>query len=194
MLHEPIMPNPAVRSRGESPPRLSLRKVPENIGTPPPPRCIISHVISLSATNRNSGPPARLALEDGSVFAGAAFGNTEPRSFGGEVCFNTSLSGYQEVLTDPSYAGQIVTMTYPLIGNYGVNEEDHESQKVQVKGFVIRELANRVSNFRSTLTLQDWLCQQGITGISGIDTRSLTRKLRIDGAMNGSLAGNDRSG
>lgn len=131
---------------------------------------------------------ARLALVDGSVFSGMAFGDTQPRSIGGEVCFNTSLSGYQEVLTDPSYAGQIVTMTYPLIGNYGVNEDDDESSKIHVKGFVVRELANRDSNYRSTKKLHEWMSEQGITGISGIDTRALTRKLRIDGAMNGVLS------
>lgn len=141
------------------------------------------------ATNpHRPASPARLALEEGSVFTGEAFGDTRPRSIGGEVCFNTSLSGYQEVLTDPSYAGQIVTMTYPLIGNYGVNEDDHESQHIHVKGFVVRQLANRVSNYRSTKKLEDWLAKQGITGICGIDTRALTRKLRIDGAMNGVLS------
>ncbi len=135
-------------------------------------------------------PPvtARLALEDGSVFTGSAFGSLEPRTIDGEVCFNTSLTGYQEVLTDPSYAGQIVTMTYPLIGNYGVNLEDLESQRVQVSGFVVRELSNLASNYRSTQKLEDWLAQYGVTGIAGIDTRALTRKLRIDGAMDGVLS------
>ncbi|MFP4145504.1 MAG: glutamine-hydrolyzing carbamoyl-phosphate synthase small subunit [Phycisphaeraceae bacterium] len=132
-------------------------------------------------------PPARLALADGSVFVGRAFGDPTPRVVEGEVCFNTSLSGYQEVLTDPSYAGQIVTMTYPLIGNYGVNEEDLESARVQVSGFVVRELSPRASNHRATATLEKWLADQGVTGITGIDTRALTRKLRIEGAMNGVL-------
>lgn len=133
-------------------------------------------------------PPARLALEDGSVFHGRAFGYLEPRTMDGEVCFNTSLSGYQEILTDPSYAGQIVTMTYPLIGNYGVNDADVESRAVFVRGFVVRELANLASNFRATRTLQDWLAEHHVTGISGIDTRALTRRIRIDGAMNGVLS------
>ena len=131
---------------------------------------------------------ARLALEDGSVFRGYAFGRVEPRTIDGEVCFNTSLCGYQEILTDPSYAGQIVTMTYPLIGNYGVNEDDLESGGVHVRGFVVRELANRQSNYRSTSKLEAWLNEVGVTGIEGLDTRALTRKLRIDGAMKGVLS------
>jgi len=135
----------------------------------------------------HSETPARLALEDGSVFDGYAFGDTSPRCVEGEVCFNTALSGYQEVLTDPSYAGQIVTMTYPLIGNYGVNLDDLESQKAQVSGFVVRELAARQSNYRATARLEAWLAEQGVTGITGIDTRALTRKLRVDGAMDGVL-------
>src|SRR5687767_7422262 len=133
-------------------------------------------------------PPAKLALQDGTVFHGRAFGDLRPRSIDGEVCFNTSLSGYQEVLTDPSYFGQIVTMTYPLIGNYGVNEQDLESSRVWVSGFVVRELSNVASNYRSTLKLEDWLAKQGVTGITGIDTRALTRKLRVQGAMNGVLS------
>ncbi len=132
--------------------------------------------------------PARLALEDGSVFLGSAFGNTQPRHVDGEVCFNTSLSGYQEILTDPSYAGQIVTMTYPLIGNYGVNEADLESARPQVRGFVVRELSNIASNYRATARVEEWLASHGVTGITGIDTRALTRKLRIDGAMDGVLS------
>ncbi|GAB4196405.1 MAG: glutamine-hydrolyzing carbamoyl-phosphate synthase small subunit [Phycisphaeraceae bacterium] len=137
--------------------------------------------------NEPKHPHARLALEDGSVFTGTAFGDTTPRCIEAEVCFNTSLSGYQEVLTDPSYAGQIVTMTYPLIGNYGINEADLESERVQVSGFVVRELSHIPSNFRSTSALSDWLAEQGVTGISGIDTRALTRKLRTEGAMDGVL-------
>ena len=138
-------------------------------------------------------PPAKLALADGSVFHGYAFGDPAPKSIDGEVCFNTSLSGYQEILTDPSYAGQIVTMTYPLIGNYGVNEHDPESRGVFVRGFVVRELANRASNYRSDHALEDWLAKLGVLGITGIDTRALTRKLRITGAMNGVLSNEDRS-
>jgi len=133
-------------------------------------------------------PIARLALEDGSVFIGHAFGLLEPHTIEGEVCFNTSLSGYQEILTDPSYAGQIVTMTYPLIGNYGVNPEDLESTAVHVRGFVVRELSNIASNFRSNRKLEDWLGEHRVTGIAGIDTRALTRRLRIAGAMNGVLS------
>lgn len=131
---------------------------------------------------------ARLALEDGSVFTGTAFGDLTPKSTDGEVCFNTSLTGYQEILTDPSYAGQIITMTYPLIGNYGVNEQDIESAKIFARGFVVRELSNLVSNFRSTQKLEDWLAASKITGITGIDTRALTRKLRITGALKGVLS------
>lgn len=131
---------------------------------------------------------AKLALEDGSVFQGQAFGDLSPRSTAGEVCFNTSLTGYQEVLSDPSYYGQIVTMTYPLIGNYGVNEADAESRRVWVSGFVVRELALVASNFRATLQLEEWLAKAGVTGVTGIDTRALTRKLRIKGALNGILS------
>jgi len=139
-------------------------------------------------TASTSHAPARLALTDGSVFVGRAFGDLTPRTTDGEVCFNTSLTGYQEILTDPSYAGQIVTMTYPLIGNYGVNEQDVESRKIFVRGFVVRELANVASNFRSTQKLEQWLAESGVTGITGIDTRALTRKLRTAGAMNGVLS------
>ncbi|MEM1211683.1 MAG: glutamine-hydrolyzing carbamoyl-phosphate synthase small subunit [Planctomycetota bacterium] len=130
---------------------------------------------------------ARLALEDGTVFRGTAFGDTSPRVVEGEACFNTSLSGYQEVLTDPSYAGQIVTMTYPLIGNYGVNPEDVESGKPSVRGFVVRELARSASNHRSTQRVEQWLAEHGVLGIAGIDTRALTRRLRSDGAMDAVL-------
>jgi carbamoyl-phosphate synthase small subunit len=131
---------------------------------------------------------ARLALEDGSVFVGEAFGDTAVKTLDAEVCFNTSLSGYQEVLTDPSYAGQIVTMTCPLIGNYGVNDGDLESSRAQPRGFVVRELSNIASNYRATRELSDWLADQGITGISGVDTRALTRKLRTQGALKGALS------
>jgi len=126
---------------------------------------------------------AILALEDGSVFHGQGFGARA--SAGGEVCFNTSMTGYQEILTDPSYKGQIVTMTYPLIGNYGVNEVDVESWRPHVAGFVIRELSPVVSNWRSDSSLGDYLKKNGIPGIQGIDTRALTKKLRVRGAMNG---------
>ncbi|MEQ9453015.1 MAG: glutamine-hydrolyzing carbamoyl-phosphate synthase small subunit [Phycisphaeraceae bacterium] len=128
-------------------------------------------------------PTARLALEDGVVFSGQAFGHRAPAVVEGEACFNTSLTGYQEVLTDPSYAGQIVTMTCPLIGNYGVTPEDLESTKIHLRGFVVRELANRESNHRSEQQLSAWLDEQGVVGITGIDTRALTRRLRVVGAL-----------
>jgi len=140
-----------------------------------------------SADKTPATVPARLALEDGTVFPGTAFGDTSPKAVDAEVCFNTSMAGYQEILTDPSYAGQIVTMTYPLIGNYGVNDDDLESARPQVEGFVVRELANRQSNYRSTAKLEAWLASHGVTGISGIDTRALTRRLRTRGALNGVL-------
>ncbi len=129
---------------------------------------------------------AILALEDGSVFPGQAFGARATAT--GEVCFNTSMTGYQEILTDPSYKGQIVTMTYPLIGNYGVNEQDVESWKPHVAGFVIRELSPVVSNWRADSSLGDYLTKHGIPGIQGIDTRALTKKLRVTGALTGCLS------
>ena len=128
----------------------------------------------------------KLALEDGTVYTGEAFGADGTHD--GEVCFNTSLMGYQEILTDPSYCGQIVTMTYPLIGNYGVTEEDIESARPQVEGFVIKELARRRSNFRATGSLEAYLKHFGIVGIEGVDTRAITRKLRIQGALRGSIS------
>ncbi len=129
---------------------------------------------------------AILALEDGSVFHGQAFGARATAA--GEVCFNTSMTGYQEILTDPSYKGQLVTMTYPLIGNYGVNDQDVESWAPHVAGFVIRELSPVVSNWRADRSLADYLSQHGIPGIQGIDTRSLTKKLRVRGALSGCLS------
>ena len=128
---------------------------------------------------------AILALEDGTVFKGQAFGATE--SVAGEVCFNTSMTGYQEILTDPSYKGQIVTMTYPLIGNYGVNDQDIESYETHTSGFVIRELSPVVSNYRSDCSLNEYMVKNNIPGIQGIDTRALTKKLRVRGSMNGYL-------
>ena len=122
-----------------------------------------------------------LALEDGTVFEGEGFGAAGESC--GEAVFNTSLTGYQEVLTDPSYSSQIVTMTYPLIGNYGVNDADVESDKVQVSGFVVKECCPYPSNFRSQKTLHDYLKESGIVGVAGIDTRKLTRRLRIVGAL-----------
>ena len=129
---------------------------------------------------------AILALEDGTVFRGKGFGARA--STCGEVCFNTSMTGYQEILTDPSYKGQIVTMTYPLIGNYGVNTQDVESWRPHVAGFAIRELSPVVSNWRADCALGDYLEQHGIPGIQGIDTRALTKKLRVRGALNGFIS------
>ena len=134
---------------------------------------------------------AILALEDGSVFHGTGFG--AKASACGEVCFNTSMTGYQEILTDPSYKGQIVTMTYPLIGNYGVNTQDVESWRPHAAGFVIRELSPVVSNWRSDSSLGDYLETNGIPGIQGIDTRALTKKLRVRGALNGFISTEDIS-
>src|SRR5206468_3235251 len=132
---------------------------------------------------------AKLALEDGTVYTGRAFG-AEGERFG-EVVFNTSMTGYQEVLTDPSYKGQIVTMTYPLIGNYGVNSEDIESSKPQVEGFLVRELTRMPSNFRSQGTVDAYLAEHGVIGMEGIDTRSLVRRIRLRGAMTGVLSTTD---
>src|ERR1700691_4696857 len=129
---------------------------------------------------------AILALEDGSVFVGRGFGAKAQAC--GEVCFNTSMTGYQEILTDPSYKGQIVTMTYPLIGNYGVNSQDVESWKPHAEGFVIRELSPVVSNWRADSSLEKYLEENGIPGIQGIDTRALTKKLRVRGALNGFIS------
>ena len=134
---------------------------------------------------------AVLALEDGSVFHGEGFGARA--SACGEVCFNTSMTGYQEILTDPSYKGQIVTMTYPLIGNYGVNLQDVESWRPHASGFVIRELSPVVSNWRADFSLAEYLEKNGIPGIQGIDTRALTKKLRVRGALNGFISTEDIS-
>ncbi|MEZ0390184.1 MAG: carbamoyl-phosphate synthase domain-containing protein, partial [Verrucomicrobium sp.] len=124
---------------------------------------------------------AILALEDGRYFEGEAFG--APVTHTGEICFNTSMSGYQEVLTDPSYRGQMVAMTYPLIGNYGVNSLDAESDQPHVRGFIIEELCETPSNWRSEQSLDGYLKQWEIPGIQGIDTRALTKHLRTLGAM-----------
>src|SRR5437588_5309094 len=132
---------------------------------------------------------AKLALEDGTIYTGRSFG-AQGETFG-EVVFNTSMTGYQEVLTDPSYKGQIVAMTYPLIGNYGINPEDVESGSPQVDGFIVRELARTPSNFRSHGTLHDYLETNGVRGLEGIDTRALVRRLRVRGAMTGILSTTD---
>ncbi|HVE77172.1 MAG TPA: glutamine-hydrolyzing carbamoyl-phosphate synthase small subunit [Actinomycetota bacterium] len=129
---------------------------------------------------------ALLVLEDGAVFRGEAFG--APLDASGEVVFNTSMSGYQEVLTDPSYDGQIVVMTYPHIGNYGVNEEDVESSKIRVSGFVTRDIPARWSSWRGRLGISDYLAEEGIAGITEIDTRRLTRHIRDKGAMRGVIS------
>ncbi len=133
---------------------------------------------------------AILALEDGTIFEGKAFGATS--SGHGEVCFNTSMTGYQEILTDPSYKNQMVTMTYPEIGNYGINQEDVESKQVQVSGFIIKNLCTTPSNWRNStdsqgklITLEQYLIKNNIPGICGIDTRKLVRTLREKGSLSG---------
>ena len=132
---------------------------------------------------------AKLALEDGTVFNGTSFG--AEGEVDGEVCFNTSMTGYQEILTDPSYRGQIVTMTYTQIGNYGINSEDVESRKPHLAGFIVRENSRRASNFRADGALSDYLKQWNIVGLEGIDTRALVRRIRIRGAMKGILSTTD---
>lgn len=129
---------------------------------------------------------AILALEDGTVFEGQSLG-AEGRAYG-EVVFNTGMTGYQEILTDPSYAGQMVCLTYPLVGNYGVNEQDFESRRVQVEGFIVREASELPSNWRSEKTLDAFLKEKGVVGIRGIDTRALTRELRVRGVMMGAIS------
>jgi len=124
---------------------------------------------------------ALIGLEDGLTLRGVSFG--APGEMTGEIVFNTSMTGYQEVLTDPSYAEQIVTMTYPLVGNYGVNEEDVESSRIQVAGFVVKEACRYPSNYRSVMSLGEYLKKNGIIGIEGVDTRFLTRHIRTAGAM-----------
>ncbi|MDF1742850.1 MAG: glutamine-hydrolyzing carbamoyl-phosphate synthase small subunit [Gimesia sp.] len=132
---------------------------------------------------------AKLALADGSVFTGTAFG--AKGEVHGEVVFNTSMTGYQEILTDPSYCGQIVTMTYPQIGNYGIVPEDVESGGIALQGFIVRELCEIPSNYRATQTLDEYLKAAGIIGLQGIDTRALVRKIRTHGAMTGVLSTED---
>ena len=133
--------------------------------------------------------PARLVLQDGSIYRGTSFGAAGTAE--GEVVFNTAMTGYQEVLTDPSYCGQIVTMTYPLIGNYGVTPQDVESARVQVKGFVVCENSRIYSNFRASGSLSDYLAEHGVMGVEGIDTRAVTRRIRIAGAMPGLITTED---
>src|SRR5262245_12024953 len=129
---------------------------------------------------------AILALEDGTVWRGRGFG--AEAEVVGEVVFNTSMTGYQEIFTDPSYCGQIVTMTFPLMGNYGVNPEDFESAKPHLSGFVVKELPHRPSNFRATAALPDFPRQHHVIGIAAIDTRAPTRRIRIHGALRGVLS------
>src|SRR3990172_3394002 len=132
---------------------------------------------------------AILALEDGTIFEGRSFGYSGEK--GGEVIFNTSMAGYQEILTDPSYKGQIVAMTYPLIGNYGVNEEDVESQDPKVEAFVVKENSALSSNWRSGMRLSDYLISHRIMGVEGVDTRALTKHIREAGAMRAVLSTED---
>jgi carbamoyl-phosphate synthase small subunit len=132
---------------------------------------------------------ALLALEDGTMFAGRSF--TGHGEAVGEVVFNTSMSGYQEILTDPSYCGQMVTMTYPLIGNYGINDEDIESDRIQVKAVLVKEYQECPSNWRSQRSLAEYLKSNNIPGIQGIDTRALTRHIRVQGAMKAALSTQD---
>jgi len=132
---------------------------------------------------------AILGLEDGTWFQGRSF--TGPGEASGEVIFNTGMSGYQEVLTDPSYCRQLVCMTYPHMGNYGINPEDVESSRIQVSGFIVRECCKQPSNFRSTTSLPDYLAGQKVLGLEGIDTRALTRHIRLQGAMRGVISTHD---
>jgi carbamoyl-phosphate synthase small subunit len=132
---------------------------------------------------------AKLALEDGLVFTGTAFGARG--EVDGEVCFNTSMTGYQEILTDPSYRGQIVTMTYPQIGNYGVNDEDVESSRPHLAGFIVREISRIASNFRAQGSFSEYLARHNIVGLAGIDTRAWVLHIRTEGAMKGVLSTTD---
>lgn len=132
---------------------------------------------------------AILVLEDGTVFEGESVG--APGLSVGEVVFNTAMTGYQEVLTDPSYARQMVTLTYPHIGNTGMTDQDDEASKVWSAGLIVRDVPRRPSNWRSQVSLQDWLIQRGVVAIAGIDTRKLTRILREKGAQNGALMAGD---
>ncbi len=129
---------------------------------------------------------ALLVLEDGTVFAGRSFGAAAPSH--GEVVFSTAMTGYQEMLTDPSFAGQILVLTYPLAGNYGINGEDVESRQIQVRGLVVHEVCERPSHWSSEMTLHEYLASEGVPGIAGVDTRALTRRLRRAGVMMGAIA------
>ncbi len=131
----------------------------------------------------------QLVLEDGTVFVGEAFGSEENTI--GEVVFNTGMTGYQEILSDPSYCGQIVTLTYPLIGNYGINRDDFESINPAIQGFIVKEVCDHPSNFRNQFTLDEYFKAKNIPGLAGIDTRKLTRIIRQYGALKGALCGMD---
>lgn len=133
---------------------------------------------------------ALIALEDGQIFSGRTFSGSGEIS--GEIVFNTSMTGYQEILTDPSYKGQIVTMTYPLIGNYGVNSDDMESARIQPEAFIVKEYCKYPSNFRATGNLADFLKQYNVMGIEGVDTRALTRHIRMAGALKAVISTDDR--
>src|ERR1051326_6456683 len=150
-----------------------------------------NHRVALSLELEKILPIARLALADGTIFTGQAFGAAATR--GGEVVFNTAHSGYQEVITDRSYCGQIVCMTFPEQGNYGVNEQDAESGRSWIEGFVVRELSARAANFRARQTRDEALRANGIPGIAGVNTRELTLRLRTEGAMNGVVSTQDES-
>lgn len=143
--------------------------------------------IEMSQNSINTSPVvAKLALEDGRVFTGISLGALGTTT--GEVVFNTSMTGYQEILSDPSYRGQLITMTYPEIGNYGVNEEDLESGQIHASGFIVRNASRIASNFRSNGTISEFLAKQGIVGISDIDTRALVKHIRNEGAMRGAIS------
>ena len=143
----------------------------------------------MANTSKPALRPALLALEDGTVFAGTSCG-AQGEAFG-EICFNTSLEGYLEVVTDPSYAGQIVAMTYPQIGNYGVNIGDAQAAHPALRGLVVRDLCFTPSNWRSELSLPDYLAREGVVAIEGIDTRELVRHVREHGAMRAALSTED---
>ena len=143
----------------------------------------------LEGTSKPAPRPAALVLEDGAAFRGTACA-AEGEVFG-EICFNTSLEGYLEVITDPSYAGQIVAMTYPQIGNYGVNLDDCQSDKPALRSLVVRDMCAAPSNWRSTMSLPDYLRQQGVVAIEGVDTRALVRHVRDHGAMRAALSTED---
>src|SRR3990172_8509559 len=132
---------------------------------------------------------ALLVLQDGTVFAGKPFG--VPVRSHGEVVFSTAMTGYQEMLTDPSFAGQILVLTYPLAGNYGINPDDVESKRIQVRGLVVHEACGRPSHWRSEMTLHEYLASQNTPGISGVDTRALTRRLRREGVTMGAITADE---